>query len=115
MRFMPESAQLIADFWRRDLGLDVEVKVGDETALKQAFLTPELHGQILIRDNEARMDGSSSLRTSYATPDHAGRMTEDPEIVQMVQDSLGVFDPDERVAVFNQGSFFALSCSAPLV
>ena len=102
MPFMPETAQLVGDFWRRDLGLDVEVKVGDETALKQAFLTPDLHGQILLRDNEARVDGSSSLRTSYGTPDHGGRMTEDPELVKMVQESLGVFDPAQRVTAFNQ-------------
>ena len=31
--FLPESSQLAADSWRRKLGLDVEVKVGDSTSL----------------------------------------------------------------------------------
>jgi ABC-type transport system substrate-binding protein len=102
MPFQPETAQLVADSWKRELGLDVEARVGDETALKKAFLTPELHGQILIRDNEARMDGSSSLRSSYATPDHAGRMHEDPELFKQSLEAIAVFDPDQRIAISNK-------------
>ncbi len=102
MPFMPESAQLMADSWRRDLGLDVEVKLGDEAALKRDFLTDALHGQILVRDNEARLDGSSSIRSAYGTPDHAGRMHENPEITRMVRDALAVFDPQGRGYLFNQ-------------
>ena len=30
--FLPESAQIAADFWRRELNLDVRVNVGDETS-----------------------------------------------------------------------------------
>jgi ABC-type transport system substrate-binding protein len=96
MPFQPETAQLVADSWKRELGLDVEAKVGDETALKKAFLTPELHGQILVRDNETRFDGSSSLRSSYATPDHAGRMHEDPELFKQSLEAIAVFDPEQR-------------------
>jgi peptide/nickel transport system substrate-binding protein len=36
MPFLPESAQVAADSWRNELGLDVEVRVGDEAALKEA-------------------------------------------------------------------------------
>jgi peptide/nickel transport system substrate-binding protein len=103
MPFMPESAQLIADSWKNELGLDVEVRVGDEASLKKEFLSDTLHGQILIRDNETRLDGSSSQRSSYGTPDHAGRLHEDPEITSMVQESLEVFDPQQRTAAFNEG------------
>jgi ABC-type transport system substrate-binding protein len=102
MPFLPESAQLIADSWRRELGLDVEVRVGDESALKEAFLTDSLYGQILIRDNETRVDGSSSQRNAYGTPEHAGRLHENPEITKMVQDTLAVFDPEQRVVAFNE-------------
>ena len=103
MPFLPESAQLIAESWRNELGLDVEVRVGDEAALKEEFLTDRLHGQILIRDNETRLDGSSSQRNSYGTPDHAGRLHENPEITKMVLDSLAVFDPEQRAVAFNEG------------
>jgi peptide/nickel transport system substrate-binding protein len=103
MPFLPESAQLIADSWRKELGLDMEVRVGDESALKEEFLTDRLHGQILIRDNETRLDGSSSQRSSYGTPEHAGRLHENPDITKMVLDSLAVFDPDQRAVAFNEG------------
>jgi ABC-type transport system substrate-binding protein len=103
MPYLPESAQLVADSWKNELGLDVEVRVGDESALKEEFLTDRLHGQILIRDNETRLDGSSSQRSSYGTPDHAGRLHENPEITKMVLDSLEIFDPDQRTVAFNEG------------
>ena len=64
MPFLPESAQLAGEMWKRELGLDTEVRVGDETALKKATLAQTLNGQILWRDNEARIDaggGRSSL------------------------------------------------------
>jgi hypothetical protein len=33
--FQVESAQLAADMWRRELGLDVEVRVSDRTGNKE--------------------------------------------------------------------------------
>ena len=73
MPFLPEAAQLAADMWRQELGLDVEVKVGDEGALNRASRTEELHGQITWRDNRARMDGASILLSSYGTPEQGNR------------------------------------------
>lgn len=37
LTFLPESAQVAADDWRRELNLDAEVNVGDETSLKRAL------------------------------------------------------------------------------
>jgi peptide/nickel transport system substrate-binding protein len=101
MPFLPESAQLAAEFWRRELGLDVEVRVGDETALKGATLTEELHGQILWRDNEASLDKSSTYRSSYASPTHGSRLHEDPELFDLAQQTLAVTDPAKRQEAFN--------------
>jgi peptide/nickel transport system substrate-binding protein len=101
MPFLPESAQLAAEFWRRELGLDVEVRVGDETALKGATLTDELHGQILWRDNEASLDKSSVYRSSYASPTHGSRLHEDPELFELAQQTLAVTDPAKRQEAFN--------------
>jgi peptide/nickel transport system substrate-binding protein len=101
MPFLPESAQLAAEFWRRELGLDVEVRVGDETALKGATLTEELHGQILWRDNEASLDKSSIYRSSYASPTHGSRLHEDQELFDLAQQTLAVTDPAKRQEAFN--------------
>jgi peptide/nickel transport system substrate-binding protein len=101
MPFLPESAQLAADFWRNELGLDVEVRVGDEAALKAATLSDDLHGQVLWRDNEASLDKSSVYRSSYASPEHGSRLHEDPELFALAQQTLAVTDPSKRDEAFN--------------
>ena len=101
MPFLPESAQVAADSWRNELGLDVEVRVGDEAALKEATLTGDLHGQVLWRDNEASLDKSSLYRSSYASPEHGSRLHGDPELFALAQQTLAVTDPTKRDEAFN--------------
>jgi peptide/nickel transport system substrate-binding protein len=103
MPLVPESAQLAADFWRRELGLDVEVKVGDPAALKKFdVLTEDLYGQILWRDNEARLDVAGVMRSGYATPSVKGRAHNDPELFALVNKTIAVFDPAESQKVLNE-------------
>jgi ABC-type transport system substrate-binding protein len=99
--FLPESAQLAAEFWRRELGLDVEVVVGDEANLKRQALTEELFGQFRWADNEARLDGGTIVRSSYGTPTHAGRRHENPELFALVNKTQAVIDPAERAVAYN--------------
>jgi peptide/nickel transport system substrate-binding protein len=97
--FLPESAELAANFWRSELGIDAEVRVGDETALKQAANAGDtLYGQIVWRDNEARVDGVSSIRSGFATPDNLGRAHNNPEIFEMATQAISVIDPVEQDA-----------------
>jgi len=99
---LPESAQLAADFWKRGLGLDVEVKLGDEAALKKTSqLNEDLHGQIFWRDNETKVNGAGTLRHSYGSPQIKIRAHNDPELFDMVQKALGVFDPAEQEKVLH--------------
>ena len=101
MPFLPESAQLAAENWKRELGIETEVRVGDETALKKARKTGELDGQILWRENEARWDGSGITRVVYGEPERVDRPHNNPEIFNLVLDALAVVDPDERPKVWN--------------
>ena len=78
MPLLPESAQLTAEFWKKELGLDVEVKTGDEATLKKQAITEELHGQMLWRDNNTTAD--TNFLTFYGTPGHGTRLHEDPEL-----------------------------------
>src|ERR671914_1184182 len=94
--FLPESAQLAANYWRTELGIDAEVRVGDETALKEADNTDSLYGQMIWRDNEARVDGVSSLRSGYGTPDDEGRSHNNPEIFAMTEQAMAVIEPVEQ-------------------
>lgn len=101
MPFLPESAQLAADYWKNELGIETEVRVGDESNLKKATLARTLNGQILWRDNEAGVDAVSIQRSGYGTPDHSARFHERPEIFEMVQKAQAVTDPAEQLVVLN--------------
>ena len=106
---LPESAQLGADFWRRELGLDVEVKVRDHAALvSERTLNPQaLHGQIWWRDNDTRLDAAGILRARYLnleTLESGGPATNshnDPELFALMEKALSVFDPVEKEKVLN--------------
>ncbi len=99
--FMPEAATLMADTWRRELGLDVEVKVGEEASLNAARRNGELNGQITVRDNEARMDGASIMRSGYGTPTQGDRQHHDQTLFDEVTKTLAVTDPALRGAALN--------------
>jgi peptide/nickel transport system substrate-binding protein len=96
MPFQVESAQLGAEFWKRELGLDVEVKVGEWDSLKKRRNAGELNGQALWRDNETRRDAASSVANEYADPKVTSRMHNDPELFRLVQESFGIVDEDKR-------------------
>jgi peptide/nickel transport system substrate-binding protein len=102
MPFLPEGAQLAADFWRRELGLDVEVKVGDEASLNAARRNGDLDGQITWRDNEARMDGSSIALSSYGSPQLRDRFHNTSELFALVKQTLAVTDLQEHPLALNQ-------------
>jgi hypothetical protein len=76
--------------------------VGDEAALKEATdLTEDLHGQILWRDNETRLDAAGSLRGTYGTPDRMNRVHNDPELFALTQEAMAIFEPVEREKALN--------------
>jgi peptide/nickel transport system substrate-binding protein len=94
--FLVESAQLGAEFWRRELGLDVEVRVGDSVTLDEKAQTGELNGQILWRDNDTRRDATSNLASAWGDPTRSDRRHNDPELFQLVQETFQILDPEER-------------------
>lgn len=96
MPFQVEAAQLAAEFWRRELGLDVEVRVGDSLAVAKSWRAQELKGQILWRDNESRRDATNITRSSHGSLEALTRVNEDPEILQLVQETIQIVDADQR-------------------
>ncbi len=100
--FLPESAQLAADMWRKDLGIPVEVKLGDEAAYKKDWITEgALRGQILWRDNETRVDGGNIVRGTFGTPTAPGRQTNDPAIFKQALEAIAIIDQDKRAIAYN--------------
>jgi peptide/nickel transport system substrate-binding protein len=96
MPLQVEAAQLGAEFWRRELGLDVEVKVVDSVGNRQRYRSGQLNGQIIWRDNGARKDAASGIANSYADPKSDNRVHEDPELFRLVQETLGILNPDQQ-------------------
>ena len=96
MPLQVEAAQLVADMWHRELGLDVEVRVGNVAGIKQKERNYELNGRAMYRENETRSDATSVTMSSYGNPDVHRRLHEDPELFRLVQETAGIVDPDQR-------------------
>ncbi len=96
MPLQVEAAQLAAEFWRRELGLDVEVRVGDATAFNRQARAGELNGQILWKDNETQVDATIVITNRFGDPKGATRLHEDPELFRVVQETFQILDQDKR-------------------
>jgi peptide/nickel transport system substrate-binding protein len=100
--FIIEAAQLAADFWKRELGLDVEVKVSEEGALKKRQYARELDGQILWRDNETKLDITTTLISQYGDPKSDNRFHENPELYRTVKETVQILDEQKRTEALNK-------------
>ena len=100
---LTESAQVAAESWKKELGLDVQVKVGDSAAVKKSVsTTTDLFGHVLWRDNDTRMDGGGGLRSQYNAPDtKLDRAHGDRELYSVVEKALAVLDPAEKEKSYN--------------
>jgi peptide/nickel transport system substrate-binding protein len=95
--FLPESAQLAAEFWRRELGLDVEVRLLDDTTMSRDMATRAeiFDGQINWEDNDARLDANVIVQRRYHLygGEPGGRLRHnDPElhgVAEQVRDAIG--------------------------
>ena len=93
MPFMPEFAQLIGDMIQENLGIETLVKVGDSGSVKAAERSGGLDGHLFVRPNEARRDGGSSMKNTYA--DYAGKspLSKDDAVRDIVLEAMAVRDP----------------------
>jgi ABC-type transport system substrate-binding protein len=101
---LPEAAQFVAEVWKKELGIDAEVRVSEESAVKKLTrLTEDAYGQVLFRDNETRLDGSGILVGGYGrTPDRPDRSSRDPDVVALAKEIRVIVDPAVRVPRLNE-------------
>jgi ABC-type transport system substrate-binding protein len=104
---LPELSQLFADAYNNDLGMNVEVVVGDASAVRQQWNNRELPANMLVRTNEARYDGTSSLDGGYNSKTIAWRAIRDPDeepwasvTTPIVRKALGDVNLETRDASF---------------
>ena len=74
--FLPQVAELMAADWKKNVGISVDIEVGDQAAIKQQWNNRSLPGDMLIRDNEARFDGTSITTGHYCNHDARWRVNE---------------------------------------
>jgi peptide/nickel transport system substrate-binding protein len=100
---LPESAQLVASMWEKELGLDVEVEIGNKAAQDVAAFTDEMHGEIWWRDGSLSLDGSRIVRKGKSWGGDAGSETVhyDPELLALAAKTDATLDPVEREQALN--------------
>ncbi|MSQ22336.1 MAG: ABC transporter substrate-binding protein [Dehalococcoidia bacterium] len=94
--FMVEGAQLGAEFWRRELGLDTEVRVGDGVGIRKRQQAGELNGQLWWYDVTGRKDATSTMAVNYGDLESPNRAHGDPELVRLVRETFGILNVDEQ-------------------
>ena len=53
-------------------------------------------------DNETRIDAGSISRSSYGNPTTSRRLHNDPELFDLVNETLAIYDPVERPKALNR-------------
>ena len=105
---LPDLAQLYQDFWG-ELGWEVEVVVGDAAATRQQWNNREFPGDVLVRTNEARFDGTSITQGGYLNEAIAWRAVDNWEnepwastTTPIVQQGLSDLNASTRAASYNK-------------
>ena len=95
--FLPEQAQLIAQMWRDNLGIEAEVKVGEEVATRERWFGGQLNGEYLLRPNESRWDTAGGMLALYGHFDRAAHIAgKRDDILERVLAATSVVDPSKR-------------------
>jgi ABC-type transport system substrate-binding protein len=101
-----ESAQLTADIWRKELGLDVEVRVMDKVTFGQTrtLRFEDFDGTINMVAQNTRLDAAGISRLYFLTRMKDGpsaRVNADPEIFTLLEETLAKTGAPDAEEVFN--------------
>ena len=108
--FIPEMANMFAEFYKTELGIDATVVVGDSTSIRQKYRGLELTDQIVLRTNEAVWDMATRFPGAYIVGKSKTRSadpTTEPELAAIILESLAVVDPDKRHDAMNKAMLAA--------
>ena len=102
MVFLPESAELAAGMWNRELGIETVVNVGEEVSVKRSRSAGDLDGQVIWRDNETRLDAAQILGTTYGRRDYRARFHNTDELFELTKAAISEFDDAKRPEALNE-------------
>jgi len=95
-----ESAQLVADTWRRELGIPVTVRVGEHAAIAEKRRNLDLEGQMWWREQGPTLDPTDTLQARWGDEKSTWRATDDMALIERVKKLISIVDNDERMAAF---------------
>ena len=101
-----EAAQLTADVWKRELGIDVEVRVWDKTTFgnTRTLRFEDFDGTINMAAQNTRLDAAGISRLYFLTRMKDGpssRVNADPEIFTLLEETLAKTGQPDADEVFN--------------
>lgn len=94
--FQVDGAQLAADLWKKELGLDVEVRVVEPESIDAALKAGELGGQVVWRQNKPRVETQTGIANFFGDPKSANVLHKDPALITAVQQAVAILEPDRN-------------------
>ena len=101
-----EAAQLTADVWKKELGLDVQVQVMDKVVHNEirTLRFEEFDGTINWTAQNTRLDAAGITRLYFLSLQKGGpstRVHKDPELFALVEKTMNAVGQPDEISVFN--------------
>jgi ABC-type transport system substrate-binding protein len=100
--FMPDVAQLVAETWKKELGINAQVSITDRTLITQKWIAQELVDHVRVEVNEARWDGSTIANSRFNDVKNTQRLSEDPALLAASREAFNITAPEGRHAALNK-------------
>lgn len=100
--FIPDVAQLVAETWKKELGIDAQVSITDRTLVTQRWNAQDLVNNVRVEVNEARWDGSTIAQARFNDPKNVQRLAEDTALQAASRVAYDVTAPEGRQAALNK-------------
>ncbi len=98
---MLQIVEFVCEDWKTYLGLECEVNVGEEAAIKDRQYGGEIPGQYLVRSNEHEYDVASKLVGRFASPE-GSYISYDPLVKPLVDAALAATSVEEQAEAYYQ-------------
>ncbi|MSQ06460.1 MAG: ABC transporter substrate-binding protein [Dehalococcoidia bacterium] len=100
--FIPDVAQLVAETWKKELGIDAQVSITDRTLVTQRWNAQELVNNVRLEVNEARWDPSTIAQARFNDPKNVQRLSEDTALQVASREAYDITAPEGRQAALNK-------------
>ena len=97
-----EMAELVCSMWKKELGFECKVNVGEEVSIKEKQYDGTIPGQYLVRSNEHDYDVGSKYKGRFASVEGGGYISYDSHLHTVIDEGLAVVDPAMKADAYNK-------------